>query len=202
MIRVKPVNVLDVGCSNGVLLQYVKDQLGAQYTMGIELDDQLAKEATWKADNVVHIDLDVFSVEVLGKKKFDLIILADVLEHTKDPSRVLCEVLKAATIDAEVIVSLPNIQHWTAIKNLLLGKWPRRERGLFDETHLRFFTLQSIVDLAAECGLEIDRTRRNLRILDSPRAWINPLSQFLGFWPVAPFFTYQYIVRLRRVRLI
>ena len=199
LIGNKPTNVLDVGCSNGILLHYAKGQLGAKYTVGIELDHVLAEEAASKVDKVLKMDLDSFRVAELRGKKFDLIILADVLEHTKEPSRVLAEVLKAAENDAEIIISLPNVQHWTAIKNLLIGRWPRRERGLFDKTHLRFFTWQSIVDLADECGLRVEERQRNLRILDSPRSLINRLSRAFGVWPLAPFFTYQYIVKLRRV---
>lgn len=199
MITAKPIKVLDVGCSNGALLEYAKSQLGASFTAGIELDEQFAQEAARKADSVVRADLDDFRVEALGGGEFDLIILADVLEHTREPARVLSEVLKAGTFDAEIIVSLPNIQHWTAIKNLLVGKWPRRDRGLFDKTHLRFFTWRSIVDLATECGLKIESRRRNLRIMDSPGARINRLSWAFGVWPLASFFTYQYVVRLRRI---
>lgn len=199
LITIKPKLVLDVGCSNGVFLEFAKKKLGANFTTGIECDHELIHEARQKADEIVEADLDYLDVGVLGERRFDLIVLADVLEHTKDPVSVLREVLKAATENAEIIISLPNIQHWTAIKNLIGGVWPQRERGLFDKTHLRFFTLRSIVDLAAECGLQIESMHRNYRILDAMTSRINRFSHVLGFWPFAPYFTYQYVVRLRRV---
>jgi methionine biosynthesis protein MetW len=198
MISKKPNSVLDVGCSNGVFLQFAKNQLGAKFTVGIENDLEFIQEAMQRADKIIKMDLDFFSSEKLNSQKFDLIVLADVLEHTKDPFFVLNEVLNFATSDTKIIISLPNIQHWTAIKNLIIGKWPIRERGLFDRTHLHFFTLQSIEDLAAQCGLKIEKKIRNYRIVDKPDAKINSFARLFCFWPLAPYFTYQYVIRLSR----
>lgn len=199
LITIKPKFVLDVGCSNGVFLEFVKNKLGANFAVGIEFDSELILEARKKADKIIEADLDYLKIDALGEEQFDLIVLADVLEHTKEPAPVLREVLKAATNDAVIIISLPNIQHWTAIKNLVIGVWPQRERGLFDKTHLRFFTLRSIIDLATECGLQIEKIRRNYRILDKPSSKINRLSRVFGFWPFMPYFTYQYVLRLRKI---
>jgi len=196
MISKKPTSVLDVGCSNGTFLEYAKNQLGAKFAVGIENDIRFVHEAMQKADKIIEKDLDFFNFEMLDSQKFDLIVLADVLEHTKDPCFVLKEILKSATNDAIIIISLPNIQHWTAIKNLIIGEWPLRERGLFDRTHLRFFTLRSIEDLALQCGLKIEKKISKYRILDDPRAKINLFSRLFSFWPLSSYFTYQYVLQL------
>ena len=198
MISAKPSYVLDVGCSNGIFLEYAKKGLGASYTVGVEIDSDLSREAMQRADQIINADLDCIKGEQIGIEKFDLILFADVLEHTKEPASVLREILKTGTQDVHIIISLPNIQHWTAIKNLIIGEWPLRERGLFDKTHLRFFTLRSIVTLAEECGLKVEKVHRNYRIMDSPSSCINKLSRYVGFWPFASYFTYQYVIRLRR----
>ncbi len=192
-----PVRVLDVGCSNGTLLKLLKRQQNVKLAVGIELDPDLAEEAKQWADEVIISDLDGFKISQLEERQIDLIVLADVLEHTKNPQAVLQEILGAASKEAQIIISLPNIQHWTAIKNLLIGKWPQRERGLFDKTHLRFFTFESIQDLAESCGLVIEEVSRNYRITDAPDGRLNRFSRFLAFWPLRPFVTYQYVLRLR-----
>jgi len=192
-----PSKVLEVGCSNGILLDYLKVNLGATYTVGIECDPELAGEALHKADRIIVSDLDYFDADVLADSKFDLIVAADVLEHTKDPAAVMRAILKCASDNAQVVISLPNIQHWTAIKNLFIGQWPQRERGLFDKTHLRFFTLQSIKDLAAASNLEIERVSRNYRITDAPGSIINRFSGLFALGPLKPFVVYQYILRMR-----
>lgn len=198
LIKERPCNVLDVGCSNGVLLDYLKKQIGALYAVGIEYDSALAAEAISRADKVIVSDLDNFDIETLGDTKFDLIVFADVLEHTKEPYIVLKKVLKLASGNAQIVISLPNVQHWTVIKNLFIGQWPQRERGLFDKTHLRFFTLRSIQELAVASGLEIEEIHRKYRITDSPSK-INLFSKLFALGPLKPFLVYQYIVRLRRI---
>jgi methionine biosynthesis protein MetW len=197
LIKGNPIKVLDVGCSNGVLLGYLKSKLGASYTVGIECDPGFAEEAAKNADRIIVADLDTFDVATLDESKFDLIVLADVLEHTKNPASVLREILKSAEPNAQVVLALPNIQHWTAIKNLFIGEWPQLERGLFDKTHLRFFTFRSIKDLADISGLEIEEVSCNFRFVDAPRSRINRFAKIFAFRPLKPFFAYQYVLRLR-----
>jgi SAM-dependent methyltransferase len=191
--------LLDVGCSTGTTLKYCKDTHIVNLAVGLEGNTAAAAEAKKYADHVLVCDLDCFSATLLSCYRFDLIFFADVLEHIKNPDILLNEILKLATDDVEVIVSLPNVQHWTAISNLCFGKWPRRDRGLFDETHLRWFTLDSIRSLAATNGLRIEKIKRNMRIFDQPGGRINSLARIMNFWPVRSFFTYQYVVRLKRV---
>lgn len=198
LIKGHPVNILDVGCSNGALLGYLKKHRDIKFSVGIDNDDNFIHEAVGKADKIVKIDLDTLEFSVLENHKFDTVILADVLEHTKQPDLVLSEILKFSEDNAQIIVSLPNVQHWTAIKNLIAGRWPKNDRGLFDKSHLHFFTLRSIRDLAEECGLTIEVIHRNYRICDVPNIRINRLSKFFAFWPIKPYLTYQYVVRMRR----
>lgn len=199
LINGTPANVLDVGCSNGVLLEHLKLYRGAAFTVGIELDQALAREASRKIDRTINADLDNLNNAILKNYRFDLIIFADVLEHVKKPEVVLCEILKSSSKNAQIIVSLPNVQHWTTIKNLLLGQWPQNDRGLFDRTHLHFFTLLSIREMADRCGLEIESVHRNYRIFDEPGHRINRFSRLLAFWPFKGFVTYQYVVRMRPI---
>ena len=199
MIVGEPSKVLDVGCSNGALLEYLKKERGVKWAVGIEADEDLAREAAGKADRIIVADLNSFKSCSVECSSFDLIVLADVLEHTVCPTSVLKEVLKTSSDGAQVIISIPNIQHWTAIKNLLVGKWPQRERGLFDSTHLRFFTYRSLIELAIACDLRIEAVNRICRIHDSPGGILNRFSGFLNIWPIRSYFTYQYVVSMRRV---
>lgn len=192
--------LLDVGCSTGTTLRHCLDMQIVERAVGIECDALAASEAGQYANDIFVCNLDDFVATSLGKYEFDLIFLADVLEHTKEPEQVLREILKLSAKDVEVIISLPNVQHWTAIWNLLTGRWPQRERGLFDKTHLRFFTLKSIYHLAASTGLKVEKIRRNMRITDVPVSKINRLSKFMDFWPIRPFFTYQYVMSLKPIR--
>lgn len=197
MIKGKPSRVLDVGCSNGILLEYLKLHWGVDYTVGVDFDEDFACEAAKTADKVFKADLDTFDWSHIQRQEFDLIVFADILEHTKNPEKVLSNALTCIPNGGQIIISLPNIQHWTAIANLLRGKWPQRERGLFDKTHLRFFTLDSIYKLADACGVTVDSILRRYRLLDQPNLKINRLSKLLAFPLLKPFLTYQYVVSMK-----
>jgi len=183
--------VLDVGCSNGALLEYLKARHGCSLAVGIEGDLRYAEIAKSRADEIYVCDLDNFDPQTIPWH-FDLIVMADVIEHTKEPWRVLEKVLTLAEDGAHVIISVPNIQHWTAIKNLMLGVWPQRERGIFDKTHLRFFTYTSITSLLDAAGLTIVKQLRSYRIVDAPGGIINRFSRLFRFPLLSRFFTYQY----------
>jgi len=194
MIPQKPYRVLDVGCSTGNLGRSIKIKYNS-YVLGLDSDLDSLSEAKSKIDDVFQVDLDKFENSL---SDFDLIICADVLEHTKYPANVLSEISKCLTPEGSIIISLPNVQHWTVFLNLLLGKWPERDRGIFDYTHLRFFTLNSIISLSSKCGFRIIKISRNFRLIDRPFHSLNKLSIIFKFLPLKNFFTYQYVVLLSR----
>lgn len=198
LVQFSPNRALDVGCSNGALSEKLKEKFPSTYVVGIEYNTDLAKEANSKLDRVIIADLDSPLERALVDNSFDLLIFADVLEHTKEPQQVLTDLLKLSTPDAKIIISLPNIQHWTALYQLLRGRWPQRERGLFDRTHLRWFTRKSIVKLASDCQLSIVSIDRNFRILDRPGGRLNRWARFAAYLPLKDFLTYQYLIVLKK----
>jgi len=189
------VNILDVGCGAGTLGGQIKSVNGKANVVGIEKDKDMAAEAEKKLDSVVRGDLDSAKLrDLLKGETFDCIIFADVLEHLRDPWDVLRESIRLLRDDGVVIASIPNIRHYTTILNLIfLGRWPHRERGLHDRTHLRFFTFSGIRKMFADSGLKIVKTRRNLRLLESPHP-VNRLAWIFGIPILRDFFTFQYIV--------
>lgn len=198
MIQVPPRKVLDVGCSDGSLGLALKSVYGAAQVHGIEFDREFVKIAKNRLATVVEVDLNDKNLPILPSD-IDLFIFADILEHTIAPKQVLKKILsQCAAADVNVVVSVPNVQHITVLLNLLIGKWPERERGIFDQTHLRWFTLESIKELADHADLEILKINRRYRINDKPRSKINRAARIFKFLPFKNFFTYQYVVLLKR----
>ena len=70
------------------------------------------------------------------------------------------------TPDSFVIACIPNAQHWSMQARLNLGQFRYEERGLFDRTHIRWFTRTTIDEMFASCGFQIIDGR--CRILDEP----------------------------------
>lgn len=197
LIHEPPRRVLDVGCSNGALSAELKKRFPNAHVTGLENEKTLIQEAQKNVDRVIAVDLDKPEDRALATEVFDLLIFADVLEHTKEPQLVLKELLRYASADAKILISLPNVQHWTTFYELASGAWPERDRGLFDRTHLRWFTKRKICALASGCGLSIVSLHRNYRILDRPGGKVNRWSKYASHLPFKNFLTYQYLVVLK-----
>jgi len=197
--------ILDVGCSIGTVGGDLKKRQTAEVT-GIELDTKMAEAAKTKLDRVIAGDIETLNLNTVFKPGyFDCIILADILEHLKNPWQILNELTNFLSEDGVVIASIPNIRHYSAIVNLIFwGYWPYRERGIFDRSHLRFFTLRNIEEMFANAGLKIDKVQRTYRIIESISekfafiASINRFSRCLSIPFIRNFFTFQYIVLAKK----
>lgn len=150
----QPKNILDVGCGTGLLAEEIKRRQSC-FVAGIEKNPQAAFLAEKRCDKVIVGDIDSLSQLPFPRRYFDCIILADVLEHTKDPKNVLESIKLYLAEGGFVFISLPNIAHWRMRLKLMFGSFDYQERGTLDKTHLRFFTLKTLKDLLESCGLEI-----------------------------------------------
>ena len=140
--------VLDVGCAGGHLAAELQAARGCTVT-GIERDGAAARE---RGIGVIEADVERDGLDASG---FDVVVFADVLEHLADPVAVL----RAARDAPLAIVSLPNIAHWTARRAVLRGRFPQDDYGLFDRTHLRFYTRATAHALAREAGWAVAEER-------------------------------------------
>ncbi len=187
--------VLDCGCSVGALGEEIAKRPNKPEVCGIELDEQTAQIAKSKLDRVIIGNLDTIDfAEHFQKGYFDCIIFSDVLEHTQDPWGILKNAMPFLNNDGFVIISIPNIRHYTTICNLIFRDyWPYRERGLHDKTHLRFFTLKSIKELCENAGLQIQRLERNYRIYERPH-YRNRFAKYLAIPFLRGFLVFQYLI--------
>jgi 2-polyprenyl-3-methyl-5-hydroxy-6-metoxy-1,4-benzoquinol methylase len=143
--------VLDVGTASGYLAKLLSER-GFQVS-GIEADPVLAHEAASYCRELFISDLDGPLPDLQGQ--FDAIIYADVLEHLKNPQRVLASINEYLARDGIVIISVPNVAHAWVRLQVLVGHFDYADRGILDRTHLRFFTLKSFRSFLAEAGLDL-----------------------------------------------
>tara|TARA_R110002167_G_scaffold11308_9_gene50146 strand:- start:263 stop:907 length:645 start_codon:yes stop_codon:yes gene_type:complete len=146
--------LLDIGCGEGNFAAHIKQQ----YTLeawGIELMAIPGAEAKKKLDKVFIGPCEEF-LEQLPDGYFDVIYCNDVLEHLVDPYTVLSVLKGKLTERGVVISSIPNIRYHDAFKKLILQKnWEYEGHGIFDKTHLRFFTKKSISKMYTDQGYRI-----------------------------------------------
>ena len=143
--------VLDVGCGAGVLARMLADKCRAQF-VGIEPDPSRAARAMERG---LDVHVGYLSEEIIREiGPFDSVLFADVLEHLPNPQSILLLSRAALKPRGAVIVSVPNVAHWSVRLCLLRGKFQYRESGIMDATHLRWFTRDSIQLLLASSGFK------------------------------------------------
>jgi methionine biosynthesis protein MetW len=142
--------VLDVGCASGGLLALLRAQAG--HLAGLELSASAATAAAQIADHVVQGALQDPDLP-FADADYDLVVLADVLEHLADPAAGLARAVSWCRPGAAVLVSVPNVAHWQARLTLLRGRWPQTDSGTFDASHLRWFTRDAVGELLRGAGL-------------------------------------------------
>jgi len=157
MLQYIPNNVkfvLDVGCSKGNFGKTVKKEFNCQ-VWGVEPDEHSAEIAKEQLDKVFNT---IFNDEInFNSHKFDCIIFNDVLEHLLDPLQALIDCKKHLNPGGVIVCSIPNFRYFDAIIHILKERDFRYcEEGIFDKTHLRFFTKRSIKRLFLEAGYKIN----------------------------------------------
>ena len=153
MIRPEATKILDVGCAAGQMASELKSRLKAE-VWGVEVVENAANQARAKLDRVIAKTVEE-ALPDLPDYYFDAVVLADVLEHLQNPYAILEGLRSKLTVNGEIIASIPNVRHWSVLKDLLEGKWEYRDAGILDRTHLRFFTKSGMAELFAGAGFEI-----------------------------------------------
>ena len=152
----KNKKVLEYGCAGGHMSKVLKEKYGCE-VVGIEINPQDAKTARDYCKEVVVGDIEDFGwCKRLAGKKFDVAIFADVLEHLKRPERPLEKVREFLKDNGCVLVSVPNIANVSIRLELLSGGFEYEDLGILDDTHLKYFTLKSIINLIESAKLYVD----------------------------------------------
>jgi methionine biosynthesis protein MetW len=188
--------VLDLGCASGALGAALK-ACGA-YVVGVERDAGYASRARERLDEVVEADLETLDPAPLGR--FDVVIAGDVLEHLADPWAVLRRFAAIVEPGGTVVVSLPNVRHWESVFAIVVqGRFPRRNEGVFDRTHLRWFTLHDAWSLVDQAGLTVEAVERRIRYRRVGGAKETAAARLIARVPgPRAFLTYQHVIRARK----
>jgi 2-polyprenyl-3-methyl-5-hydroxy-6-metoxy-1,4-benzoquinol methylase len=146
--------VLEIGCSEGVLLRQLRDELQWRVA-GVEPFEPYAQYGIrhWGLE----IEISFFQSERYSKP-FDLVTFIHVIEHIPDPVNFLEKVARVLHKDGYIFFETPNL--WSP-------KVGRISAALFASPHLAIFSPKSIPLLLERAGFELVEleANRNLRVL-------------------------------------
>ena len=163
--------VIDFGCATGYFSQLLAKK-GCTVT-GVEINPEAAKFAEQYCEQVIVADLDFVSVTaILPKQAFDVAVFGDVLEHLRNPWKVLEEIRQLLKPEGYVVASIPNIAHGAIRLALLQGRFEYMDLGLLDNTHLRFFTRNSVEELFEGSGYFVETIERTKLPVISASTWV------------------------------
>lgn len=171
--------LLDIGCAAGEFGSAVRKASRAQ-VWGVEPMHDAARQAETRLDNVIN---DFFRAEApIPEGYFDVVTFNDSLEHFPEPMTPLRLARQKLKANGTLVCCVPNVRYVENVKNLLFAKdWQYTERGILDDTHLRFFTKKSLERTIRDAGFSIQRIEGINPYWDSGRK-TKALLPLLGRW--------------------
>jgi methionine biosynthesis protein MetW len=145
--------VLDLGCGDGVMLEYLQsDKRCLGY--GVEIDDDKIPLCVKRGVSVIQQDLEA-GLAMFVDNAFDAVLCLSALQMTKNVEGILADI---ARVGREAIVSFPNFAYWPHRVALLRGRMPVSKTlpyEWYDTPNLRCATIKDFEELANRVGLEV-----------------------------------------------
>lgn len=161
--------VLDLGCGDGALLNWLSQHHGCS-GVGVEISDDKVLACIERGVQVIQANIDS-GLQMFARGQFDVVVLSQALQVTQETERVLREI---GEIGSRCIVSIPNFGHWSHVLSLLKGHMPVNKRlpyAWYNTPNLHFATVNDFETFLGE---------QQFRILD--RAYLNDARQ-VGWLP-------------------
>lgn len=157
--KVEFKTVLDAGCGEGIIANFVKEKFnGIEHIEGFDIGEEVISKAQ-NSFPKIHFKTSSIYETLYESDSFDLVVCCEVLEHLKQPDRALEEICRISS--NYVLLSVPNEPIWR-ISNMLRGKYLKD----FGNTpgHINHWGKKSIIKLISNYG-EIQSIR-------TPFPWI------------------------------
>jgi SAM-dependent methyltransferase len=141
--------LLDIGCGRGRTGAMLRRERGCRVT-GLDLNPVALEAAAAVLDEVIAGDVETTD---LGGP-WDCVLALELLEHLVDPVPFLQRARAALGPGGRLVLSTPNVGHWSVARDLLAGRWDYLPVGLLCASHVRFWTRKTLEDVLemAGCG--------------------------------------------------
>ena len=145
--------VLDLGCGDGAMLDYLQRERGCT-GYGVEIADANVLSCVKRGVNVLQLNLDE-GLAMFDDASFDVVLQIDTLQHLRNAEVMLRETVRVGRVG---IVAFPNFAHWPNRLSILKGRMPVTKRlpyQWYDTPNIRVGTHADLALLAERCGLQV-----------------------------------------------
>ena len=181
----KDKKVLDVGCADGILMKFLKDNKNANIR-GLEISKEKAQECIAKGLTVIEGNAEK-DLKQFPDKSFDYVILSQTLQAFLNPELVLNELLR---VGKKAIITIPNFGYWKVRLHLLLKGTMPITKTLPDEWYntpnLHMCTIKDFVHFVKSRNIKIFKSialnKLNASLINKRNLEIKNLSADLGIF--------------------
>jgi 2-polyprenyl-3-methyl-5-hydroxy-6-metoxy-1,4-benzoquinol methylase len=190
--------VLEVGCDCGANLLWIKNHYPNAELYGLEINPSAAQIAASIAEvrtgNIEEYGMD------WGDIRFDYIIFGDVLEHLHDPAGTLNYCRDFLAEEGRVLLSVPNLMHFSVMRELIKGNFTYQDTGLLDRTHIHFFTRKEVLRMLYQTGFDVEIIKMFVENSEEKdREFVSKLVELSeGAASESEFYAFQYLVKAKK----
>ena len=151
----KDKRVLDVGCADGTLMKFLKDNKNINIR-GLEISKEKVQECIAKGLTVIEGNAET-DLKQFPDKSFDYVILSQTLQAFLDPENVISELLR---VGKKAIVTIPNFGYWKVRIHLLFrGTMPITKdlpNEWYNTPNLHMCTIKDFVNYCNKKNIKIN----------------------------------------------
>jgi methionine biosynthesis protein MetW len=181
----KDKKVLDVGCADGILMKFLKDNKNTNIR-GLEISKEKVQECIAKGLTVIEGNAEK-DLKQFPDKSFDCVILSQTLQAFLNPELVLNELLR---VGKKAIITIPNFGYWKVRLHLLLKGTMPITKTLPDEWYntpnLHMCTIKDFVHFVKSRNIKIFKSialnKLNASLINERNLEIKNLSADLGIF--------------------
>ena len=181
----KDTRVLDVGCADGTLIKFLKDNKNID-VRGLELSKDKVQECIAKGLTVIEGNAEK-DLKQFPDKSFDYVVLSQTLQAFLDPELVISELLR---VGKKAIVTIPNFGYWRVRLHLLTkGTMPITKAlpdELYNTPNLHMCTIKDFVHFVKSRNFKIFKSLalndQNVSLINNTNLVIKNLFADLGIF--------------------
>ena len=181
----KDAKVLDVGCDDGTLMEFLKTNKNANIR-GIEISKEKVQICIAKGLTVIEGNAE-FDLKQFPNDSFEYVVLAQTLQAFINPETVIRELLRVGN---KAIVTIPNFGHWKVRLNLLFkGTMPITNslpHDWYNTPNIHMCTIKDFVRFSKIINFKIFKslalTNKNISNINNSNLFYKNLFAELGIF--------------------